>query len=259
MSDTLLRLRPSVAPERCDYDRLRWRVFARRYGLYRKLSAGTVDECWLAQPLGCYDGRELGTFIRIFPGHRVHDAPIRHLLTSYMHAARHSSIEELHEVGEHEHTPFIITGHWEGAGLHEVAYEAQAVGRTFSPSLVAAIFADGRAGLEALHRAGFCHSKLTPARVRLCIHGPAVLLCSCYPLASQQYELRPVFQDPAQQQQDLRDLARIVSVLAGDQAEAAVEQCLHGVAPDELNEIETRALWKIVITCAERRRGFLTL
>jgi len=203
-ADLLARLRPEVPDERCDENRLRWRTFERRFGLYRKVGDSLTDELWQAQPLGIYDGPELAHLVRILPGTRPGWTLERppHALTSYAYAARHEAIEELFEVTSFAGGVYVVSRYWEGASLAEVGVVLRQRGEVLSPALAGAIFDAGIGGLEALHGGGFCHGRLSPSRVRLTLAGPLVVLCSCYPFAGQFGALRMLPQDPALQLED---------------------------------------------------------
>jgi hypothetical protein len=251
--DLLRDLRPELPGERCDEDRLRWRTFERRFGLYRKVGASLEDELWQAQPLGIYDGPELAHLIRILPGVRPGWSTDRppFTLSSYQYAARHAAIEELYEVATFVGGLYVVSRYWEGASLAEVGAVLRQREAALPPALGAAIFDAGVGGLEALHDAGFCHGRLSSSRVRLAVAGPAaVVLCGCYPFAVQFGELRLLPQDPAAQAEDRVRLAAIVGELAGTDADGIAAGRGGMIDPDDV-----RALWQIVVDLVEERRA----
>lgn len=251
-TDLLRDLRPDLPGERCDHDRLRWRIFERRFGLYRKVGASLTDEVWQAQPLGIYDGPELTHLIRILPGMRPgwpKDRP-PFTFTSYQYAARHAAIEELYEVATFAGGLYVVSRYWEGASLGEVGAVLRQRKAALSPALGAAIFDAAVGGLEPLHDAGFCHGRLSPSRVRLAVAGPTVVLCSCYPLAPQLGELRLSPQDPATQAEDRARLGAIVGALAGTDADGIAAARGGAIDPDDV-----RALWQIVVDQVEEHRA----
>lgn len=139
-----------------------------RLRLIHPLPCGSEDQCWLAD-----EGDDHLVFLRRFPRAQMTEDLVA--LLKQLAKVRHANLTALHDFGVLEHQPYTTTAYVPGLHVADLTRALERRGRRLSLALALALFAEGRAALEAMHAAGASHGHLTGPRVRIEPLGRAVV------------------------------------------------------------------------------------